>query len=98
MVTDYPIIDWSQRPAKNVNIKYPMAGDKSHHVTIGVYNAETQSLVYLKTGEPAEQYLTNIAWSPDDKYIFVAVLNRGQNHMWLNKYDAATGNFIKTVF
>lgn len=98
MVTDYPIIDWSQRPAKNVNIKYPMAGDKSHHVTIGVYNAETQSLVYLKTTGDPEQYLTNIAWSPDDKYIFVAVLNRAQNFMQLNQYEAASGLFIKTVF
>ena len=98
MVADYPIIDWSQKPAKNVNIKYPMAGDKSHHVTVGVYNAETQSLVYLKTGEPAEQYLTNIAWSPDDKYIFIAVLNRAQNHMKMNQYEAASGFFMKTVF
>jgi dipeptidyl-peptidase-4 len=98
MVTDYPIIDWSQRPAKNVNIKYPMAGDKSHHVTIGVYNAETQSLVYLKTTGNPEQYLTNIAWSPDDKYIFVAVLNRAQNFMQLNQFEAASGLFMKTVF
>lgn len=98
MVTDYPIIDWTTRPAKNVNIKYPMAGDKSHHVTVGVYNAETKALVYLKTGEPVEQFLTNIAWSPDDKYVFIAVLNRGQNHMKLNQYDAVTGDFIKTVF
>lgn len=98
MVTDYPIIDWTTRPAKNVNIKYPMAGDKSHHVTVGVYNALTQSVVYLKTGEPAEQYLTNIAWSPDDKYIYIAVLNRGQNHMELKQYDAQTGNYMKTLF
>ena len=98
MVSDYPIIDWTSRPAKNVNIKYPMAGDKSHEVTVGVYNAETKTTVYLKTGQPAEQYLTNIAWSPDDKYIYVAVLNRGQNHMKLNQYDAATGDFIKTIF
>ena len=98
MVTDYPIIDWSQRPAKNENIKYPMAGDKSHQVTVGVYNAETKSVVYLKTGEPVEQYLTNIAWSPDDKFIYIAVLNRGQDHMKLNQYDASTGDFIKTLF
>lgn len=98
MVTDYPIIDWSQHPAKNENIKYPMAGDKSHHVTVGIYNAETQTTVYLKTGEPAEQYLTNIAWSPDDKFVYIAVLNRGQNDMKLNQYDAVTGNFIKTLF
>ena len=98
MVTDYPIIDWTQRPAKSTNIKYPMAGDKSHQVTVGVYNAETKALVYLKTGEPVEQYLTNIAWSPDDKYVFIAILNRGQDHLMLNKYDAVTGEFIKTLF
>lgn len=98
MVTDYPIIDWTSRPAKNVNIKYPMAGDKSHEVTVGVYNTNTKAVVYLKTGLPAEQYLTNITWSPDDKYIYIAVLNRGQNHMKLNQYDAQTGNFVKTLF
>lgn len=98
MVTDYPIIDWSQHPAKNENIKYPMAGDKSHQVTVGVYNAATKTTVYLKTGEPAEQYLTNIAWSPDDKFVYIAVLNRAQNDMKLNQYDAATGDFIKTLF
>lgn len=98
MVSDYPILDWAQRPAKNRNIKYPMAGDKSHHVTLGVYNTETKALVYLKTGEPAEQYLTNIAWSPDDRYIYIAVVNRAQNHMKLNQYDALNGNFVKTLF
>lgn len=98
MVTDYPIIDWTTRPAKAELIKYPMAGDKSHHVTVGVYNTMTQSTTWLKTTGDPEQYLTNIAWSPDDKYVFIAVVNRDQNHMWLNKYDAATGNFIKTLF
>ena len=98
MVTDYPIIDWTQYPAVNENIKYPMAGGKSHHVTVGVYNAVSKNTIWLKTGEPAEQYLTNIAWSPDDKFVFIAVVNREQNHMWLNQYDAATGNFVKTLF
>ena len=98
MVTDYPVIDWSVRPAKANLIKYPMAGDKSHRVTVGVYDVNTQKTTWLKTGEPAEQYLTNIAWSPDDKYIYIAVLNREQNHMWLKQFDAATGNFIKTLF
>ena len=98
MVTDYPIINWTKRPAQNENIKYPMAGDKSHHVTVGVYNVLTQKTIYIKTGEPAEQYLTNIAWSPDDRYIFIAIVNRQQNVMKLNQYDAATGDFIKTLF
>ncbi len=98
MVTDYPIINWTERPAKAELIKYPMAGDKSHQVRVGVYNTATESTIWLKTGQPAEQYLTNIAWSPDDKYIFIAVLNREQNHLKLNQYDAASGDFVKTLF
>lgn len=98
MVTDYPIIDWSGKIAKNENIKYPMAGGKSHEVTVGVYHTDSKNTLYLKTGEPKDQYLTNIAWSPDDKYVFIAVLNRAQNHMKLNQYDAVSGDFIKTLF
>ncbi len=98
MVTDYPIVDLNLRPAKAEEIKYPMAGMKSHEVTVGVYNSTTEKTIFLKTGEPKEQYLTNITWSPDEKYIYIQVLNRAQNHMWLNKYDAMTGEFVKTLF
>lgn len=98
MVTDYPIIDWTVRPAKNNAIKYPMAGDTSHQVTLGVYNVNTGKTVFLKTGEPKEQYLTNIAWSPDEQTIYIAVLNRDQNYMKLNSYNVITGLFEKTLF
>lgn len=98
MVTDYPIIDWTSRPAKNVNIKYPMAGDKSHEVTVGIYNVSTGKTVFINTGEPKEQYLTNIAWSTDEQYIYIAVLNRDQNHLKLNKYSVASGLIEKTLF
>ncbi len=98
MVPDYPIIDWTKRPAKTNYIKYPMAGDPSHHVTLGVYNANSGKTHYLKTGLPAEQFLTNIAWAPDGKSIYIAVLNREQNHMKLNQYDTESGDFVKTLF
>lgn len=98
MVTDYPLMDISATPAQAKPIKYPMAGDKSHEVTVGVYDLETRKTVFLQTGEPKEQYLTNISWSPDEKSIYVAVLNRDQNHMKLNQYDASTGAFMKTLF
>ncbi len=97
-VTDYPIVDWSTYPAVNKNIKYPMAGNKSHYVTIGIYSHSTRNITYLKTEGPKDQYLTNISWSPDEEYIYVAVLNREQNHYKLNKYNAATGDFVKTLF
>lgn len=97
MVPDYPIIRWNKRPAVNESIKYPMAGDPSHHVTLEVYSI-TGKHTRISTGLPAEQFLTNICWSPDDQSIFIAVLNREQNHMQLNQYDAQTGNFVKTLF
>lgn len=98
MVTDYPVVDFTEQPAKEKAIKYPMSGAKSHEVTVGIYEVGSGKTVYLKTGEPKEQYLTNIAWSPDEKYVYVAVLNRAQDHMKLNQYDAATGDFVKTLF
>jgi dipeptidyl-peptidase-4 len=98
MVSFYPLVDVMQREAKLRNIRYPMAGMTSEQVTIGIYNLNTRKTVYLKTGKPEDQYLTNIAWSPENEFVYVAVLNREQNHMKLNKYSAETGEFIQTLF
>jgi len=98
MVTDYPLVDISPRIAELKDIKYPMAGMKSHHVTIGVYNPQSQQTVFLKTGTPKEKYLTNIAWSPDEKSIYVAELNRGQDTCMLKRYHALTGKLDATLF
>lgn len=98
MVIDYPIVDWNNIPAVTKYIKYPMAGTKSHHVKIGVYNIVTQKEVFLNTGKPLEQYLTCVTWSPDEKYIFVAQVQRNQKEMALVKYDANTGEKIKVLF
>ncbi len=97
-VTDYPIIDWTKYPAENKNIKYPMAGNKSHYVTLGIYDMFSGKTWYIKTEGDKEQYLTNIQFSPTEKFIYIAVLNRAQNHMKLNEYEVATGNFVRTVF
>lgn len=98
MVTEYPIYDLSKKPATHRNIRYPVAGAPSHHVKLGVYQVATGKTWYLETGEPAEQYLTNIAWTPDETGILIAVLNRAQNHMKLNLYDATSGKLIRTLF
>jgi dipeptidyl-peptidase-4 len=97
-VTEYPVINWSETPATVKMVKYPFAGNTSHHVTLGVYNINAGKIIYLKTGEPKEQYLTNITWSPDEKYIYINIVNRAQNHTWLNKYNASTGELVNTIF
>ncbi|MBP5545845.1 MAG: DPP IV N-terminal domain-containing protein [Bacteroidales bacterium] len=103
MVVDYPIVNTKARESEVRNIKYPMAGMKSHEVTVGVWDTKTEKLVYLNTRKDTtvherEMYLTNIAWSPDEKYVFIAKINREQNHMWLEQYDAVTGAFVKVLF
>ncbi len=103
MVVDYPLVNTKAREAEPKPIKYPMAGMKSHEVTVGVWDTKTEKLVYLNTRKDTtvherEMYLTNIAWSPDEKYVYIAKINREQNHMWLEQYDAVTGAFVKVLF
>ncbi|MDR1762886.1 MAG: S9 family peptidase [Dysgonamonadaceae bacterium] len=98
MVGDYPLVNISAREAELKNIKYPMAGMASHEVTLGIYSIATGRTVYMKTGEPRDHYLTNIVWDPTEKYVYIAELNREQNHLRYNKYDAATGELAATLF
>ncbi len=98
MVTNYPLVDYTTREAEEKLIKYPMAGMTSHQVTVGIYNLETGDITYLNTGQPDDHYLTNISWGPNDQFIYMAELNRGQDHMLLNQYSVATGEKTNTLF
>lgn len=98
MVTDYPFVNITTRCATAEPHKYPMAGMKSHEVTVGVYQLATGKTIWLKTGLPKEKYLTNIAWSPDEKSIYIAELNREQNEMHLVRYSAETGEKEADLF
>lgn len=108
MVVDYPLIDvpevdWTpgegqSRAAKADLIKYPMAGETSHKVTLGVYDVATGGIVYLKAGDPTDRYFTNVAWSPDGNRIYMQELNRDQNNMELVEYDATTGDKLRILY
>ena len=91
MVADYPQVDIFQREAQYVPDKYPMAGQTSHKVTVGIYDCASGRTIYLQAGDPTDRYFTNIAWSPDSKTVFMFELNRDQNDCRLVSYDAATG-------
>jgi len=91
MVTDYPQVDIFHRTAQYEPDKYPMAGETSHLVTVGVYHIETGKTIYLQAGDPTNRYFTNIAWSPDNTTVYMFELNRDQNDCRLVSYDAETG-------
>ncbi len=105
MVADYPQVDVFEREARHDPDKYPMAGMKTHRVTVGVYDVATGQTVWLRTPEapllPNDEqtpvYFTNIAWSPDSRSIYMQELNRRQNYMQLVRYDAATGERRQTL-
>jgi len=97
-VADYPLLDITETPGKLVNLKYPMIGQKSEKTRVGIYNLTTGKTVFIspKSGD-VNDYVTNLSWSPDEKYILIAELNRGQNDMNLNVYEANTGAFVRTI-
>ena len=112
MVADYPQVDVFNRMASYEPDKYPMTGEVSHKVTVGVFNVKTGKTVYLQTpkggftdklpadGKMSEEacYFTNVAWSPDSKTIYLFEINRDQNDCRLVSYDAGTGMRLKELY
>src|SRR5690606_26844360 len=96
-VADYPILDVTSTPGKLENIKYPMAGQKSEKPRVGIYNLASNKTVFISPRGNQNDYLTNLSWTPDEKFILIAEVNRGQNNTNLNLYEASTGNFVRTV-
>lgn len=91
MVADYPQVNIFARIAEYVPDKYPMAGETSHKVTVGVYDITTGNVIYLKAGDPTDRYFTNISWGPDNQTIYMFELNRDQNDCSLTCYNAING-------
>ena len=97
-VHDYPLLNINDTPGQLKSVKYPMAGQKSEYGKVGVYNTESKSLIYLKTVHKKDDYVTNLTWGPKNEFIYIAELNRDQNHMKWAKYDATNGKRINTIF
>ncbi len=104
MVTDYPLItvpeldDSTHVIATPAPEKYPMAGQTSHLVWVGVLDVATGDTVYLKAGDPTDRYFSNISWNPDGNIVYMMEGNRDQNEVDLVAYDAVTGNRLNTLY
>ena len=104
MVTDYPLVnvpeleDTTRVIAEPAPEKYPMAGQTSHLVWVGVLNVATGDTVYLKAGDPTDRYFSNISWNPDGTIVYMMEGNRDQNEVDLVAYDAVTGNRLNSLY
>ena len=97
-VHNYPLLNINNTPGTVKYIKYPMAGQKSEYAKIGVYNLKNEKVTYLKLTQPKDHYVSNLTWGPKGEFIYVAELNRDQNHLKWAQYSANTGLRIKTMF
>ncbi|MDE6150702.1 MAG: S9 family peptidase [Prevotella sp.] len=98
MVTDYPQVNTFERVATLEPDAYPMAGMKSHKVTVGVYDIASGKTVWLDLGDVTDRYFTNICWAPDGKTVYLFEVNRDQTDTSLDVYDAATGKKLRTLY
>jgi dipeptidyl-peptidase-4 len=96
-VSDYPLLDITKTPGELVSIKYPMAGLGSEKPKVGLYHLKSGNSIFISPRGAADNYLTNFSFTPDDKFVLIAEVNRDQNHMWLNLYSAQDGQFIRTL-
>ena len=111
-VSDYPQVDIEARSAAYQPDKYPMAGEQSHDVTVGIYDLQTGKTIYLQTPKSNDTqrlpesgemdgkavYFTNVAWAPDGKTVYMFELNRDQNDCRLVAYDASTGVRLRELY
>ena len=97
MVAGYPQVDISQRIAAVTMDKYPMAGETSHQVKVGIYNVKTKKTTWLKLIGAPDDYHTNLSWAPDGKRLYIFELNRDQNDMRLVAYNTETGDMEKQL-
>ena len=107
-VADYPLLNINVTPGEVNSIKYPMAGQKSEYGKVGIYSIKKSSKGFLGLvkrkmnlntgGKKDDHYLTNLTWGPNEKSIFIAEVNREQNHMHFNEYSVKGKNKERTVF
>ena len=82
---------------ESLPIRYPMNGEPSEKLALGVYDSATDSTVWIDVNDfTSERYLTNVSWA-GDTYLYVQVLDREQHNMRLNRYSALDGRFLGTV-
>lgn len=97
MVTKYPLHHYDSMWTEF--IRYPHAGQKMHKVSVNVFNTETFRTVALEPfADPSHTYITSVVWSPDDRDLYLGILDRNQKDFSLVRYDAETGKVKGVVF
>lgn len=72
---------------------YPMAGEDSEIVSIGVYCFDNENIVYYKDNE--DSYKTCMSWGPDGRFLYFSIVSRSQKECDIVRFDAITGDLSR---
>jgi dipeptidyl aminopeptidase/acylaminoacyl peptidase len=97
-VASYPLVTIKDPIASVRKIRYPMAGRKSQQVEIGIFNFDKKELLWLQPPDEKDAYLTCVTWSPDEKAIYLAEVNRTQKICQVKRYSSSTGSLDSILF
>jgi dipeptidyl-peptidase-4 len=100
-VARYPLMktDLTSEDSEMVEmIRYPMAGQKNETSRVGVYHLNSGKTIYLNSEKEPDDFMTNLGWTPDGKFLTVAEINRAQDHLKLRLYDARTGELVRLLY
>ena len=97
-VSLFPLLDIRSRTGELRQIRYPMAGMASEHISLLVYDLASGSTVCCKVDDFSdERYLTNVSWTQDSRKIIIQVVDREQENVNMNMYSASDGRFLRTI-
>ena len=97
-VTLFPLLDINTRTGELREIRYPMNGMASEHISLCICDTLGNILCTIEPEDfTPERYLCGISWGPDDRNIFIQVLDRSQHDMHLNMYRSGDGSFVRTI-
>jgi dipeptidyl-peptidase-4 len=95
-ITPYPYQDLGVVPPQAAAGRYPMAGAVHSRVQVGVFDRQDGSVRWLAHDAAEDGYWTNLTWAADGS-LCCAVVDRGQSHCQLRRFDPATGQLRGTL-
>ncbi len=92
-VKEYHLINTTDSNYSKITaIPYPKCGEVNSATRIGVVNITGGPVTWMKTeGDPRENYIPHIEWTPDGKNVLIQQLNRNQIEIKVVGANAATG-------
>ena len=89
-IAPYPYQNVTSSPPTPRSGRYPMAGERHSKVSVVVCDTTDYHVTRLQGDPDQDLYWTNLAFAPDGD-VLVTLVNRGQDHLELARFDPRTG-------